>query len=122
MKLLLALALVGQSVAVGAAGPANDQLGFDVRCMVASQAASDRLDGGMKVALEMAVMYFFGRVDAVLAGPALEERLQLEARSLEGAPLGPLLKQCGQFMKERGKTLEEIGAKLEAREKALRLQ
>lgn len=122
MKLLLAVTLIGQSVVAGTAGPAKDQLGFDIQCMVASQAASDRVDGGMKVALEMAVMYFFGRVDAVLAGSELEERLQLESKSLEGAPLGPLLKQCGQFMKERGKTLEDIGAKLEAREKALRLQ
>ena len=76
----------------------------------------------MKGAVELAMMFYFGRVDSALSGDALEDRLETEAKRLEGKPLGPLLQQCGHFMEARGKTLEAIGAKLEAREKALKIQ
>jgi hypothetical protein len=90
--------------------------------MIASQTASDRVEGAAKAAVEMATMFYFGRVDSVLYGTALEDRLEAESKRLEGKPLGPVLVQCGQFMQARGKTLEAIGAKLEAREKALQIQ
>ena len=118
--ILLALLLVTGQVAPAA--PGTDRVGFDVQCMVASQAIADRVDGSMKAAVEMAVMFYFGRIDSVLSGAELEQRLGNEALKLEGKPLGPLLQQCGQFMQERGKTLQEIGAKLEAREKALQIR
>ena len=101
---------------------AQDQLGFDIRCMVASQLASEQVDDEAKSALSLATMFYFGRVDSVISGAALEQRFAAESRNFEGRPLGPMLEQCGRFMEVRGKALEAIGAKLEAAEKARRTQ
>ena len=59
-------------------------------------------------------MFFFGRVDSVLSGQALEKRLAAEGEALEDSPMGPLLQRCAQFMEVRGKAMQDLGARLEA--------
>jgi hypothetical protein len=90
--------------------------------MLASQAASEKVDGALKAGAELATMFYFGRVDSILSGAALEQRIVAEAKVLETRPLGPLLQQCGAFMATRGKALEAIGTRLEASERAPKLQ
>jgi hypothetical protein len=102
--------------------PPRDQVAFDIQCMIASQFASDKVDGAPKAAMELAVMYYFGRVDAVLSGAALETRLEEEGKAVEGKQLAPLLKSCGEFMQVHGKTLQDVGAKLQARENGVQLR
>jgi hypothetical protein len=121
MSILLPLLIAAQASAAPAP-PARDQLGFDIQCMLASQSASEKVDGAMRAAAQLATMFYFGRVDSVLSGAALEQRVEAEAKGLEGRPLGPLLQQCGDFMQVRGKALEDLGAKLDAREQARQLQ
>ena len=122
MSMFALLFMVAQAAPAAPSAPVRDQLGFDIRCMVASQAASDKTDGAMKANLQLASMFYFGRVDSVLSGTALEQRLGTESKALENKPLAPVLQQCGEFMEARGKTLQAIGAKLEAREKASQVQ
>lgn len=119
---ILMLFLMAAQAPIVRESPATDQLGFDIRCMVATQAASENVDGAVKAAIELSMMFYFGRVDSALSGSALEQRFEAEGKALEGKPLGPILQQCGEFMKERGKALQAIGAKLEARERAPKLQ
>jgi hypothetical protein len=121
---MFALLLMAQAVVapVTPVAPGSDQVGFDIQCMIASQNATDKVDGATKAAMELAVMYYFGRVDAVLSGAALETRLEEEGRAIEGKQLGPLLKGCGEFMQAHGKILQDIGAKLQARESGAQIR
>ena len=105
-------------VAAAVQAAPRDQIAFDVRCMVASQQVMEQAEGADKAALSMASMYYFGRVDAALAGADLERRLEAESRAMMGQPLGPILEQCGEFMTERGKALMAIGESLEKKERA----
>ena len=109
-------------LAAAAAVPAPDQFEFDTQCMVATQLATEQLEGATALATQLAAMYYFGRVDGALSNTALEQRLAAAAKAIEGRPLGPLLEQCGAFMKERGDVMKRIGDKLEAREKAGQVQ
>jgi hypothetical protein len=86
--------------------------------MIAAQAATEKAEGPGKLAVQLAAMFYFGRVDSTLSGAALEQRMAIEGEKLEGQPLGPILMQCGQYMQDRGKALQAIGVKLESREKA----
>jgi hypothetical protein len=104
------------------AAPASDQSEFDMQCMVATQLATEQLEGTTAMATQMAAMYYFGRVDGAFPDAVLEERLASVAKAIEGRPLGPLLEQCGAFMKERGEVMQKIGARLDAREKAGHVQ
>lgn len=90
--------------------------------MIATQLASQQLEGSEALAAQMASMYFFGRVDAVLSEKELEERMAAAGRMIEGKPLGPYLQECGDYMQVRGKVMETIGGRLEAKEKARQLQ
>ena len=109
------LAPLFMAAAVAAAG---DQAGFDMRCMVATQMAHQQVEGELKAATMLSVMFFFGRVDASMPPAELERALDAETAALKGQPLGALLQQCGRFMEGRGKALEAIGARLEAKERA----
>jgi hypothetical protein len=97
---------------------APDQFGFDVRCMVAAQMASEQVKGREALATQMAAMFYFGRVDSVLLGGSLDQRLEAEAKKIEGRPLEPILKECGKFMAARGTAMQALGARVRARDKA----
>ncbi len=84
-------------------------------------APAEQLQGELKAATMLSVMFFFGRVDAAFSPADLEKKLEQQAAAMKGQPLGPLLQQCGQFMEGRGKVLEAIGARLEAKERVGRI-
>jgi hypothetical protein len=48
----------------------------------------------------------------------MESRLEAEAKAMTGVPLGPLLKQCGDFMRERGAAMQAIGDSIQKKERA----
>ena len=111
----LALPLLAAAAAAGA-----DPVAFDVQCVIATQSAMEdpSLKPELKAMLMSAVTYFSGRVDAETSAADLESRLLATAKALQGQPVGPLLKQCGDFMTERGKVWTDMGGRIEAREKA----
>lgn len=119
---LLMLAAAQLAPATAPMAPSADTLGFDIRCMVVTQVAADQAEGELKSMVQLATMYYFGRVDAQLSAAELERRLDAEAKALEGQPLGPVLERCGAFMETRGEALQEIGARLENREQARQIQ
>jgi hypothetical protein len=105
-------------MAAAASAVKQDQLGFDIRCMVASQLATEQVEDAAKEAFQLASMFFFGRVDSVLSGPELEKRLATEGQAIEGTQMGPILQRCAKFMEVRGRAMQEVGARLAAAEKA----
>ena len=122
MVFLLFLAAQASAVPAPAAAAVADQTQFDIRCMLASQIASESSEGAEKVGLTLATMFYFGRVDAVLSGDPLTQQMEVEGKAIENRPLGPLLQECGEFMKRRGEAMQEVGGKLDAREKARQLR
>jgi hypothetical protein len=111
MNVLALLLLAAQGT------PAPSGVSFDMQCMIASQLASEQLEGAEKFATTLAAMFYFGRVDSVVADAELERRLEIEAKTIGGRPLGPILEQCGEFMKSRGETMQQIGLRLEEKER-----
>lgn len=105
-------------LAAAPAADADDQLRFDVQCMVATQQAAEQLEGALAMASQMASMFYFGRVDSHLPNSEVDERIAAAAKAIEGKQLGPLLEECGQFMQARGKAMEALGMKMDARDKA----
>lgn len=120
MSLVTLLFLAAQTAAPSPA--ASDQLGFDVRCMLASQTASEQADGAAKAGLTLATMFYFGRVDSVLSGDALMLRMDQEGKAIRGEPLAGLIQQCGQFMTARGKALQDVATQLEQREQTQQIR
>jgi hypothetical protein len=118
MLFLVALAAAGAAPSIIA--PARGSADFDVQCMIVTEQASqsDKLDAATKGQLGLAIMFYFGRVDSALAGNALKERIRANGKRLEGQNLAPVLKTCGEFMTERGSTMQAMGAALEAESKA----
>ncbi len=111
----LALPFLAAAAAAGA-----DPVTFDVQCVIVTQTAMENqsIKPELKAMLMSAVTYFSGRVDAETSAADLENRLVATAKALEGKPVGPLLKECGDFMTARGKAWTDIGGRIEAREKS----
>ena len=110
----LALPVLAAAAVAGA-----DPVTFDVQCVIVTQAAMEdqSVKPEPKTMLMSAVTYFSGRVDAETSAADLENRLLATATALEGRPVGPLLKECGDFMSARGKAWSDMGGRIEAREK-----
>lgn len=112
MGIIALIAVAGATVAV------PGSIDFDVQCAIAAQQASEQVDESVKADLTAAVTFYMGRADVRVPAAELEDRLTIAAQALEGAPLGPLLQQCGSFMLARGKAWEDIGQRMLAREEA----
>ncbi|MFL6736702.1 MAG: hypothetical protein ACJ8F4_06540 [Sphingomonas sp.] len=112
---LLALPFLAAAAVTGA-----DPVMFDVQCVIVTQTAmqDQSIKPELKAMLMSAVTYFSGRVDAETSTADLETRLVAGAKAIEGQPVGPLLKECGDFMSARGKAWTDMGGRIEAREKA----
>jgi hypothetical protein len=112
---MLALTL---SILAAAAPAAQDPAAFDIQCVIVTETAMESAKPEVKGMLMNAMTYFTGRVDAEISSGELENRLVAQAKSLEGKQVGPLLQQCGEFMKTRGKVWNDIGSRLQSSEKA----
>ena len=112
---MLALAL---PLLAAAAPAAQDPVAFDIQCVIATETAMEGAKPEMKGMLMSAMTYFTGRVDAEIPSGELENRLVAQGKALQGHQIGPLLQQCGEFMTTRGKAWDDIGTRLQAREKA----
>ncbi|WP_338502282.1 hypothetical protein V6R86_03885 [Sphingomonas kaistensis] len=80
------------------------------------QAATEIEDKQIALANQVAAMFFMGRVDGAIAQGQLAAAAERAGEAIKGKPLGPMLIQCGDFMQQRGKIFEKIGAEVEARE------
>ena len=89
---------------------------FDVQCMlVTQQAATEIEDKQIALANQIAAMFFMGRVDGAVGESQLVAVAEQAGEALKGRPLGPMLVQCGDFMQQRGKVIEKVGAEVQAR-------
>ena len=114
------VSLLGLALAGAAPLPAPGTQDFDVQCMVALQMISDAATTKDRESLAAATMFYFGRVDSVLPGNLLKTRLKALEETFKTADIVPLAKTCGEFMEQRGKAMMDLGAALEAEEKAKR--
>jgi hypothetical protein len=103
-----------------AAAAGTDPAAFDIQCVIATESAmqNDSLKPEVKTMLMSAMTYFSGRVDAEVASGQLEGKLTAQVKAMEGKEIGPLLKQCGDYMTARGKIWTDIGNHMEASAKA----
>lgn len=108
--------VIGLSLLAAAAAADQDRAAFDIQCVIATQAAMINAKPEMKLMLMSAMTYFTGRVDAEIPEAELENRLIAQSKTLEGTQVGPLLQQCGAFMKTRGEAWTDIGRRLQSRE------
>lgn len=108
-------ALIAAQPVAGSAVPGSRE--FDMQCMlVTQQAATEVTDKNLALMTQIAAMFFMGRVDVGLGQGQLAAAGEEAATSVKGKPLGPLLQACGDFMQQRGKVFEAVGAKLTQRE------
>jgi hypothetical protein len=108
--------ILGLSLLAAASAADQDRVSFDIQCVIATQTAMANAKPEMKLMLMSAMTYFTGRVDAEIAAGELENRLVAQSKTLEGTQVGPLLQQCGAFMKARGKVWTDMGERLQSRE------
>lgn len=97
---------------------AADPIGFDIRCMIATEHMREHSDAAHLAPAQSAAAFFFGRVDARLQGAELEERIMRESPNVVGQDLTPILHECGLFMQARGQAMMAVGNRISAREQA----
>jgi len=112
MMLFLALAAAAAGAAPAIGTPPHGSVDYDVQCMIATDTAAGRVDAATKEKLSRLLMFYFGRVDAVVTGDALKRRMVAAAKRLQGHPLGPVVQDCGQFMTDHATAMERIGSVL----------
>jgi hypothetical protein len=102
--------------APSAPSPPRGSVDFDVQCMIATEQVTNggKLDATAKSQLSLAMMFYFGRVDSAVSGDTLKAHIRAAAKQMEGRPLAPVLKGCGEYMTERGTAMESMGHSLEA--------
>ena len=110
--------IIGLSLLTAAAAADQDRAAFDIQCVIAVQSAMINAKPEMKLMLMSAMTYFTGRVDAEISEGELENRLVAQSKALQGTQVGPLLQQCGAFMKARGKVWTDIGERLQSQEES----
>ena len=118
--LFIALTAAIAGAAPAAAMPSPGSVDFDVQCMMTTQQVTGRgnADEKTKSQLALAMMFYFGRIDSAVKGDALKVHIRAAAKRLQGQQLAPVLKQCGQFMTQRGTAMEALGHSLEAEGKS----
>ena len=109
------------SIGLAAAGlalqalPAPGTRDFDIQCFALLSVASDNnSDDANAVALQMATMFYFGRVDSQIGMEALGPEIEAFADQADAGnvDLDALAQACGDFMSERGTALEALGNQL----------
>jgi len=118
MMLFLAWAAAAVGAAPVAGSPAHGSVDYDVQCMIATDSAAGRVDAATKEKLGRLLMFYFGRVDAVVSGDALKRQMVAAAKRLQGRPLGPVVQDCGQFMTDHATAMERTGRTLQSQAKS----
>ena len=98
-------------------GPPRGSQEYDIQCMLVVNQVFPKVDAATKPKLGQLAMYYFGRVDSKIAGSPLQQRMGQVARRMTGRPLMPMLKDCGDFMAQRGAAMQHMGQTVNAQVK-----
>lgn len=110
---LCAAALGAFAVATGARA-ADEGVNSDVRCLAVAAAMAQGSDPKAKSAGLMAGLYYLGKLDGRDPNFDLEGRLKQEMAQMKPEEIITEAQRCGAQLTARGKTITEIGARLQS--------
>jgi hypothetical protein len=103
---VLAAAATGARAADPAPAP-------DLRCLAVASVLASNSDPNVKNAGVMAALYYLGKLDGRDPGLDLETRLRQEVTQLSPQEIQSETLRCGAELAARGKTMNEIGLRLQ---------
>ncbi len=115
---MIRLTMIGAALALPTAAwaaPAAEENAKDMRCLIVASELADSKDKETETAGLIASQYFLGRIDGRSPGIDLEPLLIQEAEKLTDAERPALLTACGKQIEDRGRYLEAVGKRIEAR-------
>ena len=113
-SIALSAAALAASLAATGARAADTDITSDVRCMVVAAAMAQNTDPKVQNAGVMAGLYDLGKLDGREPNLDLEARLKQELAQMKPAEMMSEAQRCGAQLTARGKTVTEIGARLQA--------
>ena len=90
----------------------TDNLDDDVQCIVVGARLSNSADPNQRLAGQMFLVYFLGRIDGRWPNADLERLLNQEANKESLTETNGIAKKCGARFSARGAYLERIGKSL----------
>lgn len=103
MRAILILAAV---IAAPASAQTADQ---DVRCLIVSNIFSNtEKDAAKRQIASAARLFYLGRVDARMAGPALKSSLTAQAKGITAESAGPAMTACARSMQGKMAALQAL--------------
>jgi RecB family exonuclease len=112
LKSVIAAAL---AVLAGGASPAPAvrDAETDLRCMIGATVASERADDDkVKQQLLGAAAFYMGRIDSRLTDAQVEAKMVEMAPTMASVDWQQEMTACGEYMRQRGGSFQEIGARL----------
>jgi hypothetical protein len=113
-SIALSAALATSLAATGAQAADTTDITSDVRCMVVAAAMAQNTDPKVQNAGLMAGLYYLGKLDGREPNLDLEARLKQELAQMKPAEMVAEAQRCGAQLTARGKTVTDIGARLQA--------
>ena len=90
----------------------------DVRCLIVSNIFSQsEKDAGKRQVASAARLFYLGRVDARVAGPALKTSLMAQAKGITAENAGPAMTACARSMQGKMAALQALGQSTQASSK-----
>ena len=81
----------------------------DVRCLIVSNIFSQtEKDAGKRQVANAARLFYLGRVDARIAGPALRNTLVAQAKGITAENAGPAMTACARSMQGKMAALQAL--------------
>jgi hypothetical protein len=103
------------SWAVAASAHAADSAATpDLRCLVVAATMASNANPQLKNAGTMASFFYLGKLDGHMSDAELEAGLKLEMTRMTPQEVQTEAVRCGQALQVRGKTLVDIGTRLQA--------
>ncbi len=111
----IAGSVLGVAMMMGQARAQDADTTADVRCLVVSVSMVASQQQNQQTAGLMSALYFLGRLDGRRPDLDLENRLVDEVTKLKPEQLREEAVRCGALLKERGKALTDMGARISQR-------
>jgi hypothetical protein len=87
----------------------------DVRCLIVSNIFSQsEKDAAKRQVANAARLFYLGRVDARIAGPALKNSLVTQAKGITAENAGPAMTACARSMQGKMAALQALGQSAQA--------
>ena len=101
---------------LGAAPGMDIETKNDLRCLIAVSSLAQSDDKTVAMAGLIGAQYFLGRIDGRVPTLDLERALGDEVSTLRNLEVPALLQSCGKQIEQRGRSLKEIGERIEKKE------